>query len=241
MSDDPLRDAIELAFVVERTGWAGERVRRVTERLQVGVPEAQRLETLVLWMDGHTAFTAQGRTVYISRRLLERLPHDDAAAFVIAHELAHHRLGHVPALPASWLGMARLLLVRIETAWVATPARETDADLLAIEMCIDAGYDPERCIAALQHLVNVSLDYGDVDGVVGAEDQSSPRSHPALTARISAVRAHMTVAGRGVRLPLDLTLRRERQWRRKALAVAGAGAAAVCALLILRRPPRRLM
>jgi Zn-dependent protease with chaperone function len=158
MSDDPLRAAIEEAFVVERAGWAGERVGRVTERLQAGVPEAQRLETLVLWLDDHNAFTTQGRTVYLSRRLLERLPDDDATAFVIAHELAHHRLGHLPALPASWLGIARLLLVRLETAWVATPARETDADRLAIEMCIDAGYDPERCIAALQHLVNVSLD-----------------------------------------------------------------------------------
>jgi Zn-dependent protease with chaperone function len=240
MSDDPLRDAIEEAFVVERAGWAGDRVKRVTERLQVGVPEAQRLETLVLWLDDHNAFTVQGRTVYISRRLLERLPDDDAAAFVIAHELAHHRLGHVPALPASWPGIARLL-VRLETAWVATSARETDADLLAIEMCIDVGYDPERCVAALQHLVNVSLDYGDIDGVLGAEDQASPRSHPALTGRIAALRAHMAVARRGFRQPLDVTLRRERQWRRKALVVAGAGAAAVCALVILRRPPRWLM
>jgi hypothetical protein len=45
----------------------------------------------------------------------------------------------------------------------------------------------------------------------------------------------------GGRQPLDVTLRRERQWRRKALVVAGAGAAAVCALVILRRPPRWLV
>lgn len=241
MGDDPLRDAIEEAFVVECTGWAFERVQRVTERLQSGVPAAQRLETLVLWLDDHNAFTAQGRTVYLSRRLLERLPDDAAAAFVIAHELAHHRLGHLPVLPANWLGKARLLLVRLETAWVATPAREIDADLLAIEMCIDAGYDPERCIEALHHLVNVSLDYGDVDGVLGAESAASPRSHPPLTRRIAAVRAHVSAARRGVRQPLDVTLRRERQWRRKALVVAGAGAAAVCTLVILRRPPRWLV
>lgn len=227
--------------MVERTGWAGALVQRVTERLQLDVPEAQRLETLVLWLDDHNAFTTQGRTIYLSRRLLERLSDDDAAAFVIAHELAHHRLGHTPALPASWLGVARLLLVRLETAWVATAARETDADLLAIEMCIAAGYDPERCIGALQHLVNVSLDYGDVDGVLGMEDRTSPRSHPALTGRIAAVRAHVTAARRGVRQPLDVTRLRERQWRRKALVIAGAGAAAVCAVVILRRPPRWLM
>jgi Zn-dependent protease with chaperone function len=238
VSDDPFRDAIEEVFVVERAGWAGERVQRVTERLQAGVPEAKRLETLVLWIDDHNAFTTQGRTLYLSRRLLERLPDDDAAAFVIAHELAHHRLGHLPALPASWLGILGMLLVRLETAWVATSARETDADLLAIELCIDAGYDPERCIAALQHLVNVSLDYGQVDGVLGAEDASRPESHPALVRRIAAVQAHAVQAQRGVRRPLNVTLRRERQWRRKAIVVAGAGAAAVCALVVLRRPPR---
>lgn len=239
MDDDPLREEIERAFVVERDGWAGERVRRVTARLQRDVPEDRRLETLVVWLDVHNAFTLQGRTVYISRRLLERLPDDDAAAFVIAHELAHHRLGHVPALPTSWLGVGRLLLVRLETAWIATPARETDADLLAIEMCIDAGYDPERCIAALEHLSNVALDYGDVDGVLGAEDGTPPPSHPALVKRIAAVRAHLERVRRGIRQPLDVTRRREQQRRRRVLAVAGTTAAAVCALVILRRPPRR--
>ena len=115
--------------------------------------------------------------------------------------------------------------------------READADLLAIEMCIDAGYDPERCIAALEHLVNVSFDYGDVDSVLGPETGRSWSWHPPRAQRIAAVRGHAVAAQRGVRRPLDVTLRRERQRRRRALAVAGAGAAAVCALLILRRPP----
>lgn len=239
MGDDPLREAIEEAFVVERTGWAGERVHRVTERLQRDVPAAHRLETLVLWMDDHNAFTAQGRTIYLSRRLLERFADDDATAFVIAHELAHHRLGHVPALPVGLLGVARLLLVRLQTAWAATPERETDADRLAIELCLDAGYDPERCIAALEHLVNTALDYGDVDGVLGSED-GSPRSHPPLAARTAIVRAHVVAVRAGARQPLDVTRRREQQRRRRALAIAGAGAAAVCALVLLRRPPRWL-
>lgn len=235
MGDDPLREAIEEAFVVERDGWAGERARRVTERLQLDVPVAERLETLVLWMDDHDAFTAQGRTVYLSRRLLERLADDDAAAFIVAHELAHHRLGHLPALPVGWLRVARLVLVRLESAWATTT--EAEADLLAIEMCIDAGYDPERCIAALEHIVNVSLDYGDVDQVLGNE-AGVPGTHPPLVARIAAVRAHVVSVRAGVRQPLDITRRREQQRRRRALAIAGAGALAVCALVVLRRPPR---
>jgi predicted Zn-dependent protease len=149
------------------------------------------LETLVLWLDEHNAFTAPGRTLYISRRLLERLADDDAAAFVVAHELAHHRLGHIPAVPRTWFALGRLLLVALERWWIATQEHEHDADQLAIELCVDAGYDPERCIAALEHLVNVSFDYRDVNGVLGDEDGMERRSHPALIKRIAAVRAHL--------------------------------------------------
>ena len=38
MSDDPVREVMEQEYVVERDGWAAERVQRVTERLQRGVP-----------------------------------------------------------------------------------------------------------------------------------------------------------------------------------------------------------
>ena len=236
VGDDPLRDAIEEEFVVERDGWASERVQRVTERLQRDVPAANRLETLVVWLDDHNAFTAQGRTIYVSRRLLERLADDDAAAFVVAHELAHHRLGHIPDLPRSWLGVARMPLIWLQQRWITTPAREHDADQLAIELCIDAGYDPERCIAALEYLGQVSLDYGDVDGVLGPESGGGGRrSHPALQVRIAAVRDHLAAMRRGIRLPLDATIQRERRRRRVALAVA-SGAVGVVALLVLRRP-----
>jgi predicted Zn-dependent protease len=239
VTDDPVRQAIEEAFVIERQGWASERVGRVTERLQRDVPAAERLETLVVWLDDHNAFTVQGRTIYISRRLLERLADDDAAAFVIAHELAHHRLGHIPALPRSWLVLARLPMIWLQQLWITTQAREHDADLLAIERCVDAGYDAERCIAALQLLAQVSLDYGDIDGVLGAEGGSdAKRTHPALQARIAAVRGHLAAMQRGARLPLDVTIQRERRRRRRIAIAAAGGAAAMAAFLVLRRPPR---
>ncbi len=96
---DPRRDAIERELVVEREGWASERVARMTERLQVGTPAAERLETLVVWIEDEPAFTGPGRTIYVGRRLLERLVDDDAA-FVVGHELAHHR-------PPGWLSSRR--------------------------------------------------------------------------------------------------------------------------------------
>lgn len=143
----------------------------------------------MVWLDDHSAFTTDGRTLYIGRRLLERLADDDAAAFVIGHELAHHRLGHIPQLPATWIGAARSVWLWFRATWIKTPGRERDADLLAIELCLDAGYDPERCVAALEHLEQVSLDHGDVDGVLGHEDGHT-RDHPPLRDRIAAIRSH---------------------------------------------------
>lgn len=232
---DPLRTAIEAEYVVERDGWAAERVARVTERLQVGAPEAQRFETLVIWSDDHTAFTVPGRTVYVSRRLLERLADDDAAAFVVAHELAHHRLGHVPKpLTAAskvplWvvLGVLRNLIVR--------PEHEREADLVAIQMCLDAGYDLERCLGAFRHLSNVALDYGDVDGVLGAETPGKVRIHPPLAVRILAIRDHLA---RGDRLSVEALRERARKRRRNAKLVAAGSTALTIALFLISRIPR---
>lgn len=218
---DEVRAEIERDYVVERTGWAAERIARVSERLQRG---GEPLDVLVVWLAEHTAFTTFGRTIYISRRLLERLPDDDAAAFVVAHELAHHRLGHVPghtwALPAQ-------VVVALLSRWVCSARHETHADLLAIEMCVAAGYDPERCLAALEILALVALDYGDVDGVLGSSER---RSHPALADRIAAIRAH--VAGR---VDVRRVLAEQRQRRRKRLFALGGAAAAALAFVAARR------
>src|SRR5262245_23435791 len=95
---DWLREEVERELVVERDGWAVERIARVAERLGAN---RDGVTTLVVWLDSHNACTAD-RTIYISRRLLERLPDDEAAALVVAHELAHHRLGHVPRFSDRW-------------------------------------------------------------------------------------------------------------------------------------------
>jgi predicted Zn-dependent protease len=227
---DELRAWIEREYVIETSGWAAERVGRVTERLQANVPPERRLESLVVWMSDHGAFTALGRTVYISRRLLERLPDDDAAAFVIAHEIAHHRLGHIPGYLGSSLLPARIVLAVIGSL-LHSSQHEADADRLAIELCLAAGYDLERCLAAFEHLVMVSLDYGDVDGVLGGGGR---RSHPALASRIAAVREH---ARAGRQLDVERAREREHARRRRRVWTAALGAAAATALLlVLRRP-----
>ena len=236
MGDDPVREMIERELVIERDGWARERVDRVTARLQRDVPEAARLETLVVWSSRYAAFTGPGRTIYVSRRLLERMPDDEAAAMVVAHELSHHRLGHVPMPSRLWRFVPLASALRALTRWIAGPDNERDADLLAIELCMDAGYDVERCVVAFALLEQVVLDYGDVDTVLGPE---SPHwwdrpSHEHLRARVAAVRAHADAVRRGERLPLDVSRERARRRYRRMLAIAG-GAAATVALLVLRR------
>ena len=198
---DHLREIIEAEFFIEREGWAAERVNRVTARFDPS------FQTLVLWGENsafsHGAFTGPGKTVYIDRRLLERLPDDDAVAFVIAHELAHHRLGHV--MRSLWH-----LPLRLMHSWITTTSHERDADRLAIEMCIEAGYDVERCVHALQQLLLVSLDYRDLDGVFGGDE----RPHPPLLTRIEAVRIHAARFARGHRLAVELDERAKTRRRR---------------------------
>jgi hypothetical protein len=54
------------------------------------------------------------------------------------------------------------------------PDRETQADQYSVELCLNAGYDGERCLRAFDILENESLNRGDVDGVFGPENLLDP-------------------------------------------------------------------
>ncbi len=169
------------AYGAERPGWALEQVERVMERLQRGRPADRRLVTEVLWVSEAGAFTGPGRYVYVSRRLLERCPADDAVAFVLAHEIAHHDLGHVE-LFAGWLwnlprGMGSVMLAGLFRSGAKRcygPEREVAADRHALELCRSAGYDPALCLKLFDVLEADALDHGDVDGVYGPEAAYAP-------------------------------------------------------------------
>ena len=107
---------------------------------------------------------------------------------------------------------------------------ESDADKLAIELCIRAGYDPERCLAALEILALVSLDYGDVDGVFGGDHAVILP----LNDRIAVVRAHAAAFRSGARVDVERVLADARRRRRHRIAAA-AGATAVAMLWLARR------
>src|SRR3989442_254287 len=79
-----------------------------------------------------------------------RLPHfkpDDPLAFVLAHEMAHHELGHlnlfhgrlsllrtVPGAPVAALAVYLVEKLLISPEW------ELAADARALELCLAAGY-----------------------------------------------------------------------------------------------------
>ncbi|MBL0217373.1 MAG: M48 family metalloprotease [Myxococcales bacterium] len=230
---DPLRKRIEAELVVEREGWAVERARRVTDRLQGKLPEHDRFETIVIRSDDHNAFTAPGRTIYLSRRLLDSLPDDAAAAFVVAHELAHHHLGHVSG---RYAGGAMF------DEPIAAHEHELHADLHAIELCLAAGYEPERCIVALQMLDAILLDAGDLEAVLGAEHdregEITRRGYLPVRERIARVQAHVSAYRSGARIVNTLTAERDQVARRRmrvALMAVGSIAATVALVLLRRR------
>jgi hypothetical protein len=154
---------------------ARERVQRAADTLQVQrFPEARR-RVEILWIGLPTAFAALGRYVYISGELLELLRSEDAVAFVLAHEIAHHDLGHLDLFQrrAMWQhlpGGDLLTLVLYMAQRLATsPEMERDADARALDLCLRAGYQGARCIEVFDVLETIVLDTGDIEGVYGPE------------------------------------------------------------------------
>jgi predicted Zn-dependent protease len=172
-----LHDALHEAYVVETTGWAAEKVTRIAKRLQADVEEEKRLRVEVPWIEEFTAFTAPGQYMYVSRRLLELCRTDEAVAFLIAHEVAHHRLGHLDIfpdwlaeLPGSQMAVLMAVLYRSIEARLYGPENEVKADLVGIDLCVKAGYEPKKCLEIFDVLEKFALDMRDLDMVFGPEE-----------------------------------------------------------------------
>jgi predicted Zn-dependent protease len=168
-------------YARETEAWATERAKRVMDCLNAARVDREPKEAVILWLQGFTAFTFVGRYIYIVRRLYERLPSDESVAFIFAHEIAHHDCGHL-GLYRSWTSW---LPRTTATSYVAMltaalehkaygPERELQADLYAMQLCLDAGYDGTRCLQWFDIVENESLDVGDIDGVFGPENLLDP-------------------------------------------------------------------
>src|SRR5262245_9160319 len=75
--------------------WVAQRLERVMARLNAVRQDGIPLVAHCLRIPAFTAFTTPGCNLYVARQLLERLPTDECAAFVLGHEVAHHDLGHL--------------------------------------------------------------------------------------------------------------------------------------------------
>jgi predicted Zn-dependent protease len=228
--DEPIDEWMRRRLLAEygpdgdTTIWPAGDVARVMATLQAARPPgASPLLADVLWIPETTAFTLPGRYVYIARRLLERCASDAPVAFTLAHEIAHHDLGHLHgvdemavAVPRTFRGgrssRAALIVVGlIIERRVHGPEKEAAADHRALEMCLASGYDGHRCLQVFDILESVALDRGDLDAVFGLEDALDPEArehHPwLLDARIWAwerLRGYLPIRERKARLRTQL-------------------------------------
>ena len=165
---------------IEQHGFMPDRVRTAAERLQQDRPAGERYVGVVPWLDAFNAFTAPGTYLYFGRRLLERCPHEDAVAFVLAHEIAHHDLGHLELFAGRFTRHATrltaavliVLFFRMLQKRIYSPEWELAADRRAIDLCLAAGYDPGKCIYLFHIMELIYLDYGDLKAVYGLDPES---------------------------------------------------------------------
>ena len=160
--------------------WAREQANRAAERLNTVRAPATPLIPVVIWSEHYNAWSLPGRYIYISRELQQTLASDDAVAFVLAHEMAHHDLGHLGA-PAgkdnddesfvSRIAKApsvALLAAYFQTRWMR-PEAELDADARALELCLDAGYERDKCLQAFDAMKKRALDLRHLESAYGLD------------------------------------------------------------------------
>jgi Peptidase family M48 len=179
-------DQIASEAYIESSGWAVERVERVLSKLQADRAKEDRLQIVVPWLQAFTAFVTPGTYNFFCRPLLEECQDDEMAAFIIAHEMAHHDLGHTDLFPEWLTKLTGEQIAPFLTAFyrhlerrLYGPEQECEADKHGLEVCIRAGYDAEKCLAVFDVLEKYALDMGDISGVFGLEESDDELSEDA--------------------------------------------------------------
>jgi predicted Zn-dependent protease len=176
-------------YGTETEAWATDRVGRISRRLNE-VRDACPvrgvcpwcLHTEILWIGAMNAFALPGRYIYITRELLQQADADEPFALVLAHEMAHHDLGHTRILRGPLVHLAQAARVGGAPAFVIGaflkgigrqlmgPENETAADAYALDLCIAAGFDGKRCLELFDIMEAYAVDHRDLDGVFGTDE-----------------------------------------------------------------------
>ena len=165
-------------FGLRNRDFSHERVARAMAALNAARAPSAPMIGEVLWLSPPIAFTLPGPYVYITRRFIERCTSDAPVAFVLAHEIGHHDLGHLKRaerwmdsafahLPAALAFIALERLAR----WLYSRDNELAADAYALDLCRKAGFDLKRCLQWLDIVGWYLLDIHDLDGVYGTDEE----------------------------------------------------------------------
>jgi peptidase M48-like protein len=175
-----LRQEIDNSVFVEKSGHFPDKVARIAQRLQRDRPPERRLLVEIPWISLFTAFTPPGRYIYFARRLLERCPTEETVAFVIAHEIAHHDLGHFRIFQRDFArrtmrfgpGAMVVLFFRVLQHHVYSVEWENAADSRALQICLDADYNGYRCLKIFDVFEKEAFYQRDFDAVYGLDVDS---------------------------------------------------------------------
>ena len=94
-----------------------------------------------------------------------------------------------------------VLFFRMLQHHVYSPQWETAADLLALELCVKAGYDGGKCIRVFDVLEKWALYHMDYDAVYGPDRESDQELSPEATL-LTRIRIWMYLRRRGY-LPIQ--------------------------------------
>lgn len=158
LGEDLTAGDLVLEFLValygrENGGGTIERSERLLQRLTPGEHGLSAWRPVVLDTSELCALTAPGRCLYVSAGLIGTLADDAPLAFVFAHEIAHHTLGHVASGAVGrwrdWLGEASALpalAVPLINRALFSVEQEYAADREALALCHRAGFELTRCL-----------------------------------------------------------------------------------------------
>lgn len=160
LSEDLTVGDLILEWLVSQYGRenGGETINRCERLLQLLAPGEDGLSSwqpVVLTTSETFALTAPGRAIYVTEGFLQLTGDDDAPlALALAHEIAHHHLGHVaggtPSRWRDWLGEAAglpILAAARVNRLLFSAEQEYAADRDGLARCYRVGLELPRCVA----------------------------------------------------------------------------------------------